>query len=1098
MNIKSNNKPLWSKIIIIFVIVLQVLTVLPIQTASASTEGFTAPGTFSNSTLANPGNAFASDDQYAQSSLTNSGNNKKSVEYGNFGFVIPADATINLIEVRIEGHGTKNWSVAVSKNNGTSYSAYTTLINTVSDTTTVTSGTGTLWGLTGWTADSLTNANFRVKVISGGGNSANIAYLDQLMVRVVYTPTSAAATTLVITAPPTGTYGGSVNLTATLTSSGVPLPDQQITFSLDGFSRGTAVTNASGVATLSNVGLITGLAGTLLNAGHYVNGIRATFLGDANYAYSTDTELLKINPRPITVTAAPQTKVYGSVDPTLTYQITSGSLVGSDAFSGALARTAGEDVGTHAITQGSLALNANYAITYISNNLTITPLDLIITADNKSAHTNASDPIFTFSTSRFVGSDTFITSPLCSVPEEPHTAEGTYSIICSGADAGSNYIISYFNGILIVTDKIILTVTADDTTNTYGDADPSFAFAYSGFVDGDTQSVIDTPPTCGVAVPHTNVGSYSAITCSGGSDDKYAFSYISGTLTVTPRAITVKADPKTKTYGATDPVLTSQVINGSLAYTDTFSGALSRAAGENVGIYAITQGTLTLGANYLMTYVSDSLTINKATLTVTADDQTIGLGTASPVFTFEYDGFVNGETSSVINTLPTCGVSGPHTGLGTYPIVCSGGSDNNYLFSYVNGTLMILPMISGNVGVGGATLSYVNNGPKSVIANGSGNYAILVPYGWSGTVTPSLGGDAFCPGSKTYTNVTANLTSQHYAHSACPQFDPMSQWTTDYSYNAQQWRVQYHPRLTGDVDGDGDDDIVGFGYDRVLVALSNGTNGFASMTQWTTDYSYNAQQWRTEYHPRLLGDVNGDGKADIVGFGYDRVLVALSTGTSFAPMTQWTTDFSYNAQQWRVQYHPRVLGDVDGDGDDDIIGFGYDRVLVALSNGTNGFAPMTQWTTDFSYNAQQWRTEYHPRLVGDVNGDGKADIVGFGYDRVLVALSTGTSFAPMTQWTTDFSYNAQQWRVQYHPRLLADVNGDGKDDILGFGFDRVLVALSNGSGFASMVQATTDYSYNLQQWRVEFHPRLTGDFNGDGRDDLIGFGYDRVLVATAK
>jgi hypothetical protein len=173
-------------------------------------------------------------------------------------------------------------------------------------------------------------------------------------------------------------------------------------------------------------------------------------------------------------------------------------------------------------------------------------------------------------------------------------------------------------------------------------------------------------------------------------------------------------------------------------------------------------------------------------------------------------------------------------------------------------------------------------------------------------------------------------------------------------------------------------------------------------------------------------------------------------------------------------------------------------VLVALSNGVNGFAPMTQWTTDYSYNLQQWRVEFHPRMVGDVNGDGKADIVGFGYDRVLVALSTGTSFAPMTQWTTDYSYNLQQWRVEYHPRVLGDVNGDGKDDIIGFGFDRVLVALSTGSGFAPMVQATTDYSYNLQQWRVEFHPRMTGDFNGDGRDDLIGFGYDRVLVALAK
>src|SRR5688572_11655969 len=290
MNIKSINRSFWSKIATIFVMVLQVLTVLPIQTASAATAGFASPGAFSNSALTNAGYAFASDDQYAQSSLTNSGNNKKSAQYGNFGFDIPDDATINLIEVSIEGHGTKNWTVAVSKDNGVTFGSYATITNTVTDSVTVTSGAGTLWGLTGWTADSLSDANFKVKVASAGGNGANIAYLDQLMVRVIYTLASATPATLVIT-PPAGNYGGSVNLTATLTSSGVPLPGEQITFSLNGFSRGTAVTNASGVATLPNVDLTTGLAGTLLNAGHYAGGAKATFLGNDTYAYSTDTDL---------------------------------------------------------------------------------------------------------------------------------------------------------------------------------------------------------------------------------------------------------------------------------------------------------------------------------------------------------------------------------------------------------------------------------------------------------------------------------------------------------------------------------------------------------------------------------------------------------------------------------------------------------------------------------------------------------------------------------------------------------------------------------------------------------------------------------------
>ena len=84
-----------------------------------------------------------------------------------------------------------------------------------------------------------------------------------------------------------------------------------------------------------------------------------------------------------------------------------------------------------------------------------------------------------------------------------------------------------------------------------------------------------------------------------------------------------------------------------------------------------------------------AIVINKAPLTVTADDQTIIFGEALPTFTFKYAGFVNGEDASVIDTAPTCGV-GPITSYGFYEITCSGGEDNNYSFSYSTGTLTVL------------------------------------------------------------------------------------------------------------------------------------------------------------------------------------------------------------------------------------------------------------------------------------------------------------------------------------------------------------------------------------------------------------------------
>jgi hypothetical protein len=95
--------------------------------------------------------------------------------------------------------------------------------------------------------------------------------------------------------------------------------------------------------------------------------------GNYTLANTTATTTATIMPRQLTVTADPESKVSGAADPTLTYQVTAGSLASGDTFSGTLSRQPGENVGTHAIGQGTLTAGGNYTLAYVGADLTISP-----------------------------------------------------------------------------------------------------------------------------------------------------------------------------------------------------------------------------------------------------------------------------------------------------------------------------------------------------------------------------------------------------------------------------------------------------------------------------------------------------------------------------------------------------------------------------------------------------------------------------------------------------------------------------------------------------------------------------------------------------
>jgi hypothetical protein len=431
-------------------------------------------------------------------------------------------------------------------------------------------------------------------------------------------------------------------------------------------------------------------SGTPTQAGIFVVTVNATDGGTPSLTAAT-TFNITINPATLSIAAQPQTKSYGATDPALTF-IASGlqlsDTIGS-VLTGALARVTGESVASspYAISQGTLAANANYTISFTGSSLSITPASLSVTADGKTKVYGTADPAFTVTYSGFVNSETpAVLGGTLNFSRAPGQNVGSY-LITPGGLTSSNYTIAFNTGTLSIT-KAPLSVTADSKAKTYAATDPTFTATFGGFVNGDTSAALGGTLAFARA-PGENVGGY-LITPSGLTSSNYTIAFNTGTLTISKAPLSVTADGKSKIYGATDPAFTatfSGFVNGDTS--SALGGTLSfaRAPGENVGSYLITPSGLT-SSNYTVAFNAGTLSVTKAPLSVTADNKIKTYGAADPTFTAGFSGFVNGDTSSALGGALAL-VRAPGENVGSYLITPSGLTSSNYTIAFNTGTLTI-------------------------------------------------------------------------------------------------------------------------------------------------------------------------------------------------------------------------------------------------------------------------------------------------------------------------------------------------------------------------------------------------------------------------
>ncbi|UVK50888.1 filamentous hemagglutinin N-terminal domain-containing protein [Mesorhizobium sp. AR02] len=498
-------------------------------------------------------------------------------------------------------------------------------------------------------------------------------------------------------------YGDTAMPTLTYTVSGY---QAGVTNAYLGDSANTAFTGAPSLSTPNT------LATMQLGAGTYTITVGAGDIAAlTGYGLAFNSAgLFTVAKRAVTVTADPgQQKTYGDADPAA-YTYTVSDLGNGVALAGSLNRDAGENAGTYAIGQGTLtnANNTNYDIAYVGANFTIDKRAITVTADQgQSKVYGDSDPAaYTYSVSNLGGLS--LTGSLDRVAGEN---AGTYAIGQGTLNvANSNYDITFVGADFSI-GKRAVTVTANSGLGKfYGDADPSsYGYTYSdlgtgvalvGALDRDSGE---------------NVGSYAIGqgTLTNADNSNYDISFVSKDFSIGKRAVTVTANSgQGKTYGDADPSSYGYTYS-DLGTGVALVGALDRASGENVGSYAIGQGTLTNAdnSNYDITFVSKDFSIGKRAVTVTANSgQGKTYGNANPTLGYSYTDL--GSGAALVGALDRA--SGED--VGTYAIgqgSLTTADNANYDITFVGSTFSIGKRAVIVTATSGQGKTYGNADPSS-------------------------------------------------------------------------------------------------------------------------------------------------------------------------------------------------------------------------------------------------------------------------------------------------------------------------------------------------------------------------------------------------
>ena len=328
--------------------------------------------------------------------------------------------------------------------------------------------------------------------------------------------------------------------------------------------------------------------------------------------------------------------------------------------------------------------------------------------------------------------------------------------------------------------QVPLTITANSTSWIYG-SPQSLTYTETGLQNGETIGnvvLVTNATTSGSRNLNTGTWTITPSDATGGTfnPSNYSITYTPGSLTVTPASISGWFSASNKVYdGTTTATVTNSgtnAISGDNVQL-TYTGATFASANVGLQPVAITNPGITgsdAGDYTLVSVAPEYATITPAPLTITAnnDSGTYGVPPLPGLNGVSYTGFVDGQTLSVLTTLPTVTTTATSTSpVGSYPITVTGAVDSDYAISYEPGTYTVTPAALTVLSfeqpvVGASTFKYDPTGSPWVFTGGAGISSNNSGFTSGNPPAPQGTQVAFLQGTGTITQNVINWAAGSY------------------------------------------------------------------------------------------------------------------------------------------------------------------------------------------------------------------------------------------------------------------------------------------------------------------------------------------------